>query len=157
MIQEQLVERGIRDPAVLRAMAEVPRHRFVDPSFWGRAYGDHALPTVEGQTISQPYIVARMIELLALTGSEKVLEIGTGTGYQAVVLSKLCARVFSIERNVSLSRAARATRRDGMAQVTLRRRRLAVGQIAPMLGARHRSGTHVPQALLDQLDRRVSS
>jgi len=79
-------------------MASVPRHAFVDPTLRARAYDDHPLPTAEGQTISQPYIVARMIELLELTGKEKVLEIGTGTGYQAVVLSKLCAKVFSIER-----------------------------------------------------------
>src|SRR5262245_37454614 len=73
MIEEQLLDRGIRDPAVLRAMGEVQRHRFVDPSFWGRAYGDHALPTVEGQTISQPYIVARMLELAELQPEHRVL------------------------------------------------------------------------------------
>jgi len=79
-------------------MREVPRHLFVPSLVAAKAYGPGALPIGSKQTISQPYIVARMIELLELTGSEKVLEIGTGTGYQAVVLSKLCAKVFSIER-----------------------------------------------------------
>jgi protein-L-isoaspartate(D-aspartate) O-methyltransferase len=113
MIEEQLVERGIRDAAVLRAMAEVPRHRFVDPSFWGRAYGDHALPTVEGQTISQPYIVARMTEAL-LQGStpRKVLEVGTGCGYQTAVLAPLVKTVYSIERIAPLFERARARVRE---------------------------------------------
>jgi protein-L-isoaspartate(D-aspartate) O-methyltransferase len=98
MVEEQVAARGVTDPAVLAALRRVPRHRFVQEALQDRAYGDHPLPIGEEQTISQPYIVARMIELLDLRGSEKVLEIGTGTGYQAVVLSKLCAKVFSIER-----------------------------------------------------------
>ena len=98
MVDRHVVARGIRDARVLQAMREVPRHRFVPAVVASKAYGPGALPIGAKQTISQPYIVARMIELLELTGKEKVLEIGTGTGYQAVVLSKLCARVFSIER-----------------------------------------------------------
>jgi protein-L-isoaspartate(D-aspartate) O-methyltransferase len=98
MVQRHVADRGIKDERVLQAMREVPRHLFVPTLVAAKAYGAGALPIGAKQTISQPYIVARMIELLDLTGKEKVLEIGTGTGYQAVVLSKLCAKVFSIER-----------------------------------------------------------
>lgn len=98
MVDDYVAKRGIRDQRVLQAMREVPRHLFVPSVVAAKAYGPGALPIGAKQTISQPYIVARMIELLELTGKEKVLEIGTGTGYQAVVLSKLCAKVFSIER-----------------------------------------------------------
>lgn len=98
MVDRHVAARGIRDERILQAMREVPRHLFVPSVVAAKAYGPGALPIGSKQTISQPYIVARMIELLELTGKEKVLEIGTGTGYQAVVLSKLCAKVFSIER-----------------------------------------------------------
>jgi protein-L-isoaspartate(D-aspartate) O-methyltransferase len=98
MVERHVAARGIRDERILQAMREVPRHRFVPQVVAAKAYGPGALPIGAKQTISQPYIVARMIELLELTGTEKVLEIGTGTGYQAVVLSRLCAKVFSIER-----------------------------------------------------------
>lgn len=98
MVDEYVAKRGIRDQRILQAMRDVPRHLFVPSVVAAKAYGPGALPIGAKQTISQPYIVARMIELLELTGKEKVLEIGTGTGYQAVVLSKLCAKVFSIER-----------------------------------------------------------
>jgi len=104
-------KRGIRDERVLQAMRDVPRHLFVPTVVAAKAYGLGALPIGAKQTISQPFIVARMIELLELTGREKVLEIGTGTGYQAVVLSKLCAKVFSIERVNELAlRAAELVR-----------------------------------------------
>jgi len=106
MVDEQLIARGIRDPRVLEAMASVPRHRFVDPGLEHRAYGDHALPAGEGQTISQPFIVARMLELAQLDPGHRVLEIGTGTGYQTALLSALVERVFSVERKASLLRAA---------------------------------------------------
>ncbi len=98
MVDRHIAARGIADPRILQAMREVPRHLFVAAVVASKAYGPGALPIGSNQTISQPYIVARMIELLDLTGSEKVLEVGTGTGYQAVVLSKLAAKVFSIER-----------------------------------------------------------
>ncbi|MEK6374154.1 MAG: protein-L-isoaspartate(D-aspartate) O-methyltransferase [Acidobacteriota bacterium] len=98
MVDRHVKARGIKDERVLQAMREVPRHLFVPVLVATKAYGPGALPIGAKQTISQPYIVARMIELLELRGNEKVLEIGTGTGYQAVVLSKLCAKVFSIER-----------------------------------------------------------
>jgi len=98
MVERHVAARGIRDPRVLDAMKKVPRHLFVPDLVAAKAYTPAALPIGKNQTISHPYIVARMIELLELHGTEKVLEIGTGTGYQAVVLSYLAARVFSIER-----------------------------------------------------------
>lgn len=98
MVERHVAARGVKDPRILQAMRDVPRHRFVPTVVAAKAYGPGALPIGARQTISQPFIVARMIELLQLTGKEKVLEIGTGTGYQAAVLSRLCARVFSIER-----------------------------------------------------------
>ena len=98
MVDRHVAARGVADARILQAMREVPRHLFVAPVVASKAYGPGALPIGSNQTISQPYIVARMIELLDLSGNEKVLEVGTGTGYQAVVLSMLAARVFSIER-----------------------------------------------------------
>ena len=111
MVDRHVKARSVRDPRVLQAMRDVPRHLFVPAVMAAKAYGPGALPIGAKQTISQPFIVARMIELLELTGKEKVLEIGTGTGYQAVVLSKLCAKVFSIERVNELAlRAAELVR-----------------------------------------------
>jgi protein-L-isoaspartate(D-aspartate) O-methyltransferase len=102
MVQEQLIPRGINDPGTLKAMEEVPRHLFVEDALHGQAYGDYPLPIGNGQTISQPYIVALMTQALQLKGHEKVLEIGTGSGYQAAVLSRLCDQVYTIERINSL-------------------------------------------------------
>ena len=107
MVQEQLIPRGISDPRVLAAMREVPRHCFVDDALSSRAYGDFPLPIASGQTISQPYIVALMTESLALEGNERVLEIGTGSGYQAAVLSRLCSQVYTVERINSLLAGSR--------------------------------------------------
>ncbi|HEV2643373.1 MAG TPA: protein-L-isoaspartate(D-aspartate) O-methyltransferase [Candidatus Elarobacter sp.] len=104
---ELLQEQGIRDLAVLHAIAEVPRHRFVPSGVSHRAYEDSALPIGSGQTISQPSIHARYLELLRLTGREKVLEIGTGSGYQTALLSRLAAQVFSVERIPALMDRAR--------------------------------------------------
>lgn len=98
MVEEQLKPRGIKDELTLKAMSEVPRHLFVEEAMRARAYGDYPLPIAAGQTISQPYIVAKMTEVLQLRGHEKVLEIGTGSGYQAAVLSRLCERVYTVER-----------------------------------------------------------
>jgi protein-L-isoaspartate(D-aspartate) O-methyltransferase len=121
MVQRHVAERGIKDDRILQAMREVPRHLFVPTLVAAKAYGAGALPIGAKQTISQPYIVARMIELLDLTGKEKVLEIGTGTGYQAVVLSKLCAKVFSIERVNELAlRAAELIRTLKIYNVTVK-------------------------------------
>lgn len=108
MIEEQLVRRGIRDERVIAAMRRVPRHLFVDEALQDRAYGDHPLPIGEHQTISQPYIVALMTSLLALDGTEKVLEVGTGSGYQTAVLAALARRVCSIERLPALAARARS-------------------------------------------------
>ncbi|AFM24457.1 protein-L-isoaspartate and D-aspartate O-methyltransferase [Desulfomonile tiedjei DSM 6799] len=107
MVQKQLVARGIRDPKVLSALGEVPRHLFVDESLRDEAYDDNPLPIGEGQTISQPYMVAIMTELLGLRDSDRVLEIGTGSGYQAAVLSCICQWVYTIERFPFLSERAR--------------------------------------------------
>ncbi|MBI1796426.1 MAG: protein-L-isoaspartate(D-aspartate) O-methyltransferase [Candidatus Eisenbacteria bacterium] len=121
MVEEQLRERGIRDERVLAAMDDVPRHVFVDPAFVQRAYGDHALPTAEGQTISQPWIVARMLELLEVGPDDRVLEIGTGSGYQTALVARLAANVFSVERVPSLLRAAQQRLTDlGVKNVALR-------------------------------------
>ncbi len=105
---EDLVRRGVTDARTIDAMRRVPRHRFVEEALADRAYGDHPLPIGEEQTISQPYIVALMTSLLALTGDEKVLEIGTGSGYQTAVLAELARRVCSIERLARLAQRARA-------------------------------------------------
>ncbi|MFH1057379.1 MAG: protein-L-isoaspartate(D-aspartate) O-methyltransferase [Pseudomonadota bacterium] len=106
MVEEQIIARGIRDRRLLEAMLEVPRHRFVDEALWSQAYNDHPLSIGEGQTISQPFMVALMSDALGLTGREKVLEIGTGSGYQTAILAKLCDWVFSVERILGLSRQA---------------------------------------------------
>ncbi len=107
MVVEQLTERGITARAVLSAMGRVPRERFVPIEFLADAYADRALPIDSGQTISQPYIVALMTQALELTGIEKVLEVGTGSGYQAAVLAELAAHVITVERHAELSEHAR--------------------------------------------------
>lgn len=107
MVVEQLIGRDIRDQRVLAAMRTVPRHAFVPEEYRHLAYSDGPLPIGEGQTISQPYIVALMTQLLSLEGSEKVLEIGTGSGYQAAILAYLVAEVHTIERHTQLANNAR--------------------------------------------------
>lgn len=106
MVESQLIPRGIRDIRVLDAMRKVPRHLFVDESMQYKAYDDTPLPAGEDQTISQPYMVAIMTELLELKGSERVLEIGTGSGYQAAILAELSGHVYTVERLWSLSKKA---------------------------------------------------
>jgi len=108
MVQEQLEGRDIRDPRVLEAMRHVPRHELVPQGVRPYAYEDRPLPIGRGQTISQPYVVAAMTEALALDGHERVLEVGTGSGYQAAVLSSLCREVYSIELEPELADRARA-------------------------------------------------
>jgi len=98
MLKEQLIPRGINDPNVLKALETVPRHLFVEDALRGQAYGDFSLPIGEGQTISQPYIVALMTQSLQLKPTDTVLEIGTGCGYQTAILSQLCAKVHTVER-----------------------------------------------------------
>ncbi|MGH9813680.1 MAG: protein-L-isoaspartate(D-aspartate) O-methyltransferase, partial [Candidatus Acidiferrales bacterium] len=119
MVEWQVRQRGIRDPRVLDAMREVPRHEFVPPQLLSQAYDDCPLPIGEGQTISQPYMVAAMTEAAELTGGETVLEVGTGSGYQAAILARLATRVYTIEQHTSLSAAAEERlRRLGCTNVT---------------------------------------
>ena len=109
MVDEQLIARGIKDPRVIEAMTKVPRHLFVPEALASQAYSDFPLPIGERQTISQPYMVALMSEAMQLKGGEKVLEVGTGSGYQAAVLALLTRQVFSLERIPALARQARRT------------------------------------------------
>lgn len=108
MVADQLRARGITDPRVLTAMGRVPRHRFVEEALAARAYGDYPLPIGEKQTISQPYMVALMTQALELVGGERVLEVGTGSGYQTAILAELATKVYSVERIRSLADRARA-------------------------------------------------
>jgi len=107
MVQEQIIARGINDPRVIAALRKVPRHLFVDPGIVNRAYHDSALPIGDKQTLSQPYMAARMTEALGLIGNEKVLEVGTGSGYQTALLAELCFNVFSVEKIRALSHKSR--------------------------------------------------
>jgi protein-L-isoaspartate(D-aspartate) O-methyltransferase len=107
MVEEQIISRGIKDAKLIAAVKKIPRHLFVEEALQSQAYNDHPLPIGEKQTISQPYIVALMTEALLLTGKEKVLEIGTGSGYQTAILAELSEKVFSIERIRSLAIRAR--------------------------------------------------
>ncbi len=109
MVKVQIAARGVADARVLAAMAAVPRHVFLEPGQAAEAYEDHPLPIGRGQTISQPYIVAYMAEALGLRGNEKVLEVGSGCGYMAAVLSRLAGEVFAMELEPDLARRARAT------------------------------------------------
>ena len=158
MVEDQLVGRGIRDRNVLDAMGRVPRHAFVDPAFLPRAYEDHALPTSDGQTISQPYIVARMLELARLERQHRVLEIGTGSGYQTLLLAEMVDKVFSVERYASLLRAAqRRLAAFGASNVALRHGDGSLGwqEFAPydrvLVAA---AAPRVPDALRAQLGER---
>jgi protein-L-isoaspartate(D-aspartate) O-methyltransferase len=107
MVDSQLRSHGISDPGVLEAMLRVPRHEFVPEAQRARAYEDHPLPIGDGQTISQPYVVALMLESLQLTLTDKVLEVGTGSGYVTALLAELAAQIFSIERHPALADSAR--------------------------------------------------
>jgi protein-L-isoaspartate(D-aspartate) O-methyltransferase len=109
MVRRQLAERGIREVRVLDAMSRVPRHEFIPETLRQEAYEDHPLPIGEGQTISQPYIVAAMLEHLALQATDRVLEVGTGSGYVTALLSLLCAEVYSVERHAQLAALAEST------------------------------------------------
>ena len=151
-----LRRRGISDQAVLRAMDEVPRGQFVEPEYADRAYADHALPIECGQTISQPYVVAYMTEQLGVRPHHRVLEVGTGSGYQAAVLSRLAREVVSIERYRTLAEQARGRLRalgynnvevvagDGFAGVPAK---APYDRIIVTAAAEH-----LPQTLIDQLD-----
>lgn len=109
MVRVQIASRGIHDPRVLAAMRDVPRHEFVPEALRDHAYEDHPLPIGAGQTISQPYMVAVMLQHLELVSTDRVLEVGTGSGYATALLSRLCAEVFSVERHAELAASAEAT------------------------------------------------
>ncbi|HEX6602429.1 MAG TPA: protein-L-isoaspartate(D-aspartate) O-methyltransferase, partial [Solirubrobacterales bacterium] len=155
MVERQLRRRGIEDERVLAAMGEVPREEFLPPALRHRAYADSALPIGEEQTISQPWIVAAICQALRLEGSELVLEIGTGSGYSAAVLSRLASHVVSVERHEALSRgAAQALGSLGIANVELvvGDGTLGVPARAPFDAiAVHATAPAPPPALLDQL------
>ena len=108
MVQEQIIGRGIKDLRVIEAMRKIPRHFFVDAGIANQSYEDSALPIGEKQTLAQPYMAARMTEALDLRGEERVLEVGTGSGYQTAMLAELCFNVFSVEKIRALARKARA-------------------------------------------------
>ena len=151
----QLRRRGIRDNNVLRAIERVPRDLFVDPEWADYAYRDEPLPIACGQTISQPYVVAFMTERLELDERHKVLEVGTGSGYQAAVLSHLCRRVYTVERWRELQKAAeRRLTALGITNVYHHHRRRLVGVAAASALRPHhrdRGGQEAPPALLEQL------
>jgi protein-L-isoaspartate(D-aspartate) O-methyltransferase len=157
MVREQLVARGIRDARVLAAMRSVPRHELVPESQREYAYEDGPLPIGEGQTISQPYIVAAMSEAAALTGDERVLEVGTGSGYQAAVLAELAREVYTIELEPELAaRAKRDLERLGYANVHTRTGDGYRGwpEVAPFDAILVTAAPdHVPPALESQLKR----
>jgi protein-L-isoaspartate(D-aspartate) O-methyltransferase len=155
MVQEQLVARGIKDARVVAAMRKIPRHFFIDPGIVNRAYDDSALPIGDKQTLSQPFMAARMTEMLALRGSEKVLEVGTGSGYQTALLAELCFNVFSVEKIRALSLKARSL----LDRLDYQNIALHVGdgtlgwsEHAPYNGIIVTAGApQAPQPLLDQL------
>ncbi|MBI3332701.1 MAG: protein-L-isoaspartate(D-aspartate) O-methyltransferase [Candidatus Omnitrophica bacterium] len=155
MVAEQIEDRGVEDRRVLKAMRTVPRHEFVPPQLQAMAYTDSPLPIGEGQTISQPYIVATMTEMAEIQEGEKVLEIGTGSGYQAAVLAELKARVYTIEIRSTLARRAEATlERLGYDKVQVRVGDGYLGwpEEAPFGAILVTAAPdHVPQPLVDQL------
>lgn len=155
MVAEQIQARGVAEPRLLAALRRVPRHRFVPREYEREAYADHPLPIGESQTISQPYIVALMTELLLLSGEERVLEVGTGSGYQAAVLAELAREVYSIEIVEPLARRAAAT----LAALGYRSVQVRAGdgyrgwpEAAPFDAIIVTAAPdHVPQPLVDQL------
>ncbi|HQP93644.1 MAG TPA: protein-L-isoaspartate(D-aspartate) O-methyltransferase, partial [Thermoanaerobaculia bacterium] len=155
MVRETIEARGVRDPRVLAAMREVPRHRFVREHLAGQAYGDHALPIGAGQTISQPFVVARMTELLEVEATHKVLEVGTGSGYQTAILARLARWVYSLELIGELAhQAIHRLRQLGISNVKIQAFDGTVGwsEVAPfdriLVAA---AAPSLPRPLLDQL------
>lgn len=155
MVERQIAARGIRDPRLLEAFRQVPREEFVSSEYGVQAYGDHPLPIESGQTISQPYIVALMIEAAGIDDGDRVLEIGAGSGYAAAVMSRVAGEVIAIERKPELVAIARQRlQRLGFSNVTIVEGDGTRGwpEGAPfdaILAAA--SGSHVPQPLIDQL------
>ena len=154
MVELQLRARGVADERVLAAMGRVPRELFVPPELRDRAYDDAALPIGEGQTISQPYMVARICEELALHGNERVLDVGTGSGYQAAVLAELAADVFSIERIPALAERAQAILGDRV-RVHIGDGSRGLPEHAPYAAiAVAAAAPRLPETLYEQLERR---
>jgi protein-L-isoaspartate(D-aspartate) O-methyltransferase len=155
MVREHIAARGVADERVLKAMREVPRHLFVRDHLRAQAYGDHALPIEGGQTISQPYVVAKMSELLEVHSDHSVLEIGTGSGYQTAVLARLARVVYSLERVPELARQAIARMRElGLGNVKIQIFDGTVGwsEVGPFDRILVTAGApKAPQPLLDQL------
>ncbi len=155
MIETQIRRRGVHDPRVLSAMATVPRHEFVPVEVVERAYLDEPLPIGKGQTISQPYMVAAMTAALQLAGQERVLEIGTGCGYQAAVLSRLAREVFTIERLPELAEGARERLQRlgfGAVRVLCRDGTMGLAELAPFDGILVAAAAPaVPEPLVAQL------
>ncbi len=156
MVNEQIIARGIHDPHLLDALNELPRHWFVPEEYANIAYSDNPLPIGRGQTISQPYIVALMTELLLLQGTENVLEVGTGSGYQAALLAYLAHQVHTIERHAPLAeKAEKALLRLGLTNVSVHvgDGTLGVPEYAPFQAIIITAAApHLPQPLRDQLD-----
>ena len=155
MVQKDIQGRGVKDPKVLEAMGKIPRHLFVDESFKEKAYADHPLPIGEGQTISQPYVVALMTEALRLRPEDRVLEIGTGSGYQAAVLADIVKEVYTIEIRKPLAESASKRLHElGYKNIQVRCADGYFGweEVAPfdavMVTA---ASNHIPPALLKQL------
>lgn len=155
MVENQIKSRGVTDERVLEALRKVPRHVFIQENHQSEAYADHPLPIGSGQTISQPYIVALMTEHLGLRGEEKVLEIGTGSGYQAAILSALAGEVHSVERVPELAEKARNNlSRVGVLNVSVHVGDGTLGwpEEAPYDGIIITAGTPaMPEGLIDQL------
>jgi protein-L-isoaspartate(D-aspartate) O-methyltransferase len=155
MVDEQIAGRGVADPRILAAMRKVPRHEFLPEAIRGMAYQDSALPLGEAQTMSQPYMVALMSQLLELKGMERVLEIGTGSGYQAAVLAELCEKVYTVERVKMLAdRARSALDRLGYRSVAIKVYDGTYGwkEMAPFDAIMVTAGApDVPAPLVDQL------
>lgn len=155
MVRELVEARGVRDPRVLAAMREVPRHLFVREHLMSQAYGDHALPIGAAQTISQPYVVARMTEVLEVGPGDKVLEIGTGSGYQTAILARLARWVYSLERISDLAhQAIHRMRQLGILNVKIQAFDGTVGwsEVAPFERILVAAGApSAPRPLLEQL------
>ncbi|MDD5492352.1 MAG: protein-L-isoaspartate(D-aspartate) O-methyltransferase [bacterium] len=155
MVSEQIVARDIKNQQVIDAFRKVPRHKFVDSKFLSEAYSDHPLPLTMGQTISQPYIVALMTELLEVYEDEKVLEIGTGSGYQTAILAELADTVHSVERLPELSQSAQKTLQElGYKNIQFH---ISDGSAGWLENAPYdriivtASAPNIPQPLIDQL------
>jgi len=155
MVDEQIASRGINDIRVLNALSKVPRHLFVEEALQGQAYNDYPLPIGEKQTISQPFMVALMTQALELKGDERVLEIGTGSGYQAAILAELAERIYSIERIRSLANRARRLLHElhyYNIEIEISDGTRGLKENAPFQAITVTAGTpDIPQPLLDQL------